>query len=371
MSERQSKPDDPSQTGVRHAWHYAMRLFGQFTVWLSAIFLLVDGATALSKRPFSFLPNWLDSGLEIAPWVLWVGIGIGGYRIFFDQQIAFEAKLADVNGKLMTYEAAKPNVTVGLVGNNGISNSHDLRIGQFRPLPDLDSKERYWRKRSAVAYQEMERKYDMPYSFGSGPRLRDKEEYGNDINEYVKDMRLYQHAKHHYATAKACVRPIAVSLGNKGTSSARGITIEIELPPNVRVATEDEVDWYNDKDGDFEPGEPDPPTATYYPFLSFPNYTAGNPYIYSSEPTEPNDQRGPHFVPRQGRTFVIYKGIPVVSAGQSVDDLEPFYLMFNQIEQDTELALNVSVFADALREPKVIMLHLAVRLTEEMTENVA
>lgn len=67
----------------------------------------------------------------------------------------------------------------------------------------------------------------------------------------------------------------------------------------------------------------------------------------------------------------MYYNISTLAAGQSVDDLNAFHLMLNEIAQDTELVLNVTVFADGLSQPQVMVLHLHVRVVEEEVANAA
>lgn len=81
MSVSQPMSDSPPYNNVRLFARYGWMLIHQVGVWLSLVFLLADIATAVAKDSLSFLPDWLDSSPEFAPWVLWFGIVIGGFRI--------------------------------------------------------------------------------------------------------------------------------------------------------------------------------------------------------------------------------------------------------------------------------------------------
>lgn len=218
----------------------------------------------------------------------------------------------------------------------------------------------------------MKTKHYQSYGFGSGPRVLSEETFEEDVDDYVKAARAYLRARHDYAAAKAFVRPVPIALVNKGTAQIRNVTVEIELPSNIRAATEDEMDWYNDKDGNYMPEAPEQPTATFLlaDLAAGRRYRPDSPLDRTPHPPEPEDIRGPHFAPRQEKEIVRYS-LPVVTAGQRIDNLDPFYLMLSGVDQDTELALNVKIFADALHQPQIAVLHLLVRATEEKVDTAA
>lgn len=155
MSNAQHVSDDPPHNGFRLIRQYGRLLIQQVIVWLGLVFLLADIATTVGKDALASLPDWLNSGLEFAPWVLCVGLLFGGFRIFLDQLKIYEARLTAVNDRLATYESAKPNAAVGLIGRDGVSNRQDVHIGRVPALRDLDPYEQQWRGLLMRNYEDM------------------------------------------------------------------------------------------------------------------------------------------------------------------------------------------------------------------------
>lgn len=141
MSVSQPMSDSPPYNNVRLFARYGWMLIHQVGVWLSLVFLLADIATAVAKDSLSFLPDWLDSSPEFAPWVLWFGIVIGGFRILRDERKHCSAQLADFRSRLATYESSRPNVTVGLIGRNGVTDHHDVAIRRVELGPEFDKQQ--------------------------------------------------------------------------------------------------------------------------------------------------------------------------------------------------------------------------------------
>lgn len=371
MSEKEIADRDQSHRGVRLYLHYGRLLFDQFYGWLGVVLTVLTVIGAIAEWALSFLPNWLDTPTESVPWMLWIGCLIGSYRIYRDQVRSYQGRLADINDKLTRYESAKPDLRVGLVAPTGVVARHGIQIGLIRPLRDFGPVEDGLRDKLMLHHDAMAEKYVRPFGFGygMGPRPKSEETYKEEVEEYLKAVQAYVNAKRDYAVAKACVRPITVAISNNGTVPVRDVSVEVELPPSVRLATADEVDQYGDDNGDYAPEKPSQPSPTEY-FLPFSSYQPQFPQSYNLEPVESNDSRGPRFLARQGRTFIRY-AIPSMSAGQVVDDLDPFYLMLDQITQDTELPLHVTICADALRQPMTTTLHFSVGVVAERSQDAA
>jgi hypothetical protein len=303
------------------AIEYVFRLGKHLIPWF---FGIVAGASWLiGYLPEDFrdsIPLVRDSFGSRFVTLLVVGIIWAGYRIF----VEYQSKIRS----LESATAQKPQLSVKLSGKNRVNDSTMQLVTRRLPKPELSAIESEAR---ATAEKTFIQKCEEAHSERSKaeypgimylPDCKDEDQYAREVDEYVAELREYRAEKYKFDLAQMYAREVNLVVSNEGDFAARDVFLKIELPPNWRTATDEEIDWVN---GVGEPIVPEPPEALYLPFS--PPYVPAieDGPIYQPDAVQP-DSRRPSISVREGRTIVNYS-IGNVPADHEVSDLVPFYLM--------------------------------------------
>jgi hypothetical protein len=146
-----------------------------------------------------------------------------------------------------------------------------------------------------------------------------------------------------YLTALHCHGTLRPAIVNTGTIAASNVTLEIELPPAWRAASEQEQAWIL---GGAGPEMPSLPRAVAEVVSSG---TGHGPRAEAAFPVTTG--HGPLAIQRDGRQILKYP-VGAIPAGATVDDLEPAYLI-HKPDRGAANPFVSRVFATELTSPLV------------------
>jgi hypothetical protein len=312
---------------------YVVQLITHLKNWATGLIGLVLLLAEVFPTFASIFPDGRDERIMLA---VGAGLLVSAYRIFEDDH----AQIEELEGK------ADPEPRAG---EPALEVRHANRvIGTISPVPRPDLAE-IGREARRATIEEFDREAERlrPKSFidfaFQDETLRDRDAYDRDVARYAEAMQRHGESLYRYLTALHCHGTLRPAIVNTGTIAASNVTLEIELPPAWRAASEQEQAWILGGAGPEMPLLPQAVGEAVKPD------TGHGSRAEAALPVTTG--HGPLAIQRDGRQILKYP-IGAIPAGVTVDDLEPAYLI-HEPDQGVANPFVSRVFATELTSPLV------------------
>jgi len=315
---------------------YIRLLLGE-TLFLAS--LLLDLLTFLVLG--GNLPRYIYLG------VVSVGFILANYRVFL--QMLDEKERLEEHLRLL--EEKIPRLEVRFLVNDKRLPFLSVDIPEMK-VPDIDNL--VAQRREELLSVEVE----PPELTKIMLRQRDPN-YQKEVEQYLEKYRQYLRDLFEKEVAKYCVKEIRFVIMNTSIHPAHHITVEIEIPREIRRASREHVLWYvGDEMGDLFPIEPQQPKL--YTSILDSSIFPLPPLLGLSNSQLQMQAEEPEWVWSQDKTILRYKR-EQISPYQEIDDLEPIFLWLCGLGSTQTVEFQVKIYAEELPEPIIHTLYIHVQ----------
>lgn len=250
------------------------------------------------------------------------------------------------------------------------------RIVPVSSIPPKEQYENEQRARLSAAYEDARNRVaehfrKNPFGAISGigeMSLVPGDSYEQAVEKFLPQWGRYLNEDRTYRLGRSATIVIHPVISNIGPVVAATVTLLIEIPEGLRLASESEIEAYEDHQGAFRPNPPKDPKAIEHR-LDFYGLSTLNsdPIPFVSVAPDPTDSRGPHYTSKGHSQYVRYD-VPSITPRRSEENLPPFLVVADCVSVERTFQFSTQLFAESLETPMENKLSLRISIGSEKDE---